>query len=315
MYEAKKISKTYITRKRENLFKMTEEKKVALKDVDIKIEQGKVVSLLGINGAGKTTLIKIMSTLLEPTSGQVIYEGKNAFSNTNIVKKNINVITGGERNLFWRLSAYENLRYFGALYGLRGKELEIKIDGLLELVDLKDEKFTPVERYSKGMKQRLQIAKGLINDPKYLFLDEPTLGLDVQIATEIRQYVSLLAKEQNKGILLTSHYINEVQELSDYIYILSGGEVMKKGTIDNVVSSFDVKYKYIIMGFCNYKIDETFSGFKFSINYFGNGKFELIITSKDQIFNTIMKKLIENNVVIESIEEKKPTLEEVLLLV
>ncbi|MCK9905902.1 ABC transporter ATP-binding protein, partial [Frankia sp. Cpl3] len=164
---------------------------------------GKIVGLLGINGAGKTTTIKMCTTLLEPTSGSITVDGLDVVKQDRQIKAIVNMIAGGERMLYWRLTGRENLVYFGSLYGLSGSSLHARISQLLKQVGLEEAADTPVERYSKGMKQRLQIARGLINDPKYIFLDEPTLGLDAPIARHLRQYVKELAQQQGKSILLT----------------------------------------------------------------------------------------------------------------
>lgn len=138
------------------------------------------------------------------------------------------MVTGGERNLYWRLSARQNLAYFGALYGLKGKVLAQRIAQLLEVVELSGNGDQPVEQFSKGMKQRLQIARGLINQPDYLFLDEPTLGLDIGIAQKLRQQIKQL--KADTGILLTTHYIGEAEALCDDIIVLNQGEVIAQGT-------------------------------------------------------------------------------------
>jgi len=146
------------------------------------------------------------------------------------VKKRINMITGGERMIYWRLTARENLRYYGHLYDVDRKILDRRIDELLDRVGLEEKKDIPVERFSKGMKQRLQIARGLINDPSYIFMDEPTLGLDAAISRELRDYVRALSQEREKAILLTSHYIQEVEELCEYVYVVNDGLVIAQGT-------------------------------------------------------------------------------------
>jgi ABC-type multidrug transport system ATPase subunit len=143
----------------------------------------------------------------------------------------------GERMLYWRLTGRENLQYFGSLYGLSGAALNDRIDSLLKQVELEEAADTPVERYSKGMKQRLQIARGLINDPKYIFLDEPTLGLDAPIARHLRQHVKSLATEQGKAILLTSHYIHEVEELCDEVYIINKGKLVAHDTPEKLTKA------------------------------------------------------------------------------
>ncbi len=172
----------------------------------------------------------MLASIIAPTSGSLTMNGVDAVKNHLWIKERINVISGGERNLYWRLTAKENLRYFGSLYGLSGDDLDKRIAYLLRTVGLEEAANVPVERYSKGMKQRLQIARGLINDPIYLFMDEPTLGLDIVIAKEIRNLVSDLAHKEGRGILLTTHYISEAEELCDYIYILDKGRIIAEGT-------------------------------------------------------------------------------------
>ncbi|MDE6938275.1 MAG: ABC transporter ATP-binding protein, partial [Lachnospiraceae bacterium] len=202
----------------------------AVKDISLEIPQEKIIGVLGINGAGKTTTIRMLASVIAPTSGSLTMNGVDAVKNHLWIKERINVISGGERNLYWRLTAKENLRYFGSLYGLSGVDLDKRIAYLLRTVGLEEAANVPVERYSKGMKQRLQIARGLINDPIYLFMDEPTLGLDIVIAKEIRNLVSDLAHKEGRGILLTTHYISEAEELCDYIYILDKGRIIAEGT-------------------------------------------------------------------------------------
>ncbi len=201
----------------------------AVKDISLEIPQEKIIGVLGINGAGKTTTIRMLASIIAPTSGSLTMNGVDAVKNHLWIKERINVISGGERNLYWRLTAKENLRYFGSLYGLSGDDLDKRIAYLLRTVGLEEAANVPVERYSKGMKQRLQIARGLINDPIYLFMDEPTLGLDIVIAKEIRNLVSDLAHKEGRGILLTTHYISEAEELCDYIYILDKGRIIAEG--------------------------------------------------------------------------------------
>ena len=136
---------------------------------------------------------------------------------------------------------------------VNNKILKERIDNLLNLVGLKDKKNIPVETFSKGMKQRLQIARGLINDPQYLFLDEPTIGLDAVVSKEMRKHIKSLAKEQNKGILLTSHYMGEIEELCDYIYILNDGSLIKQGTVKELASETFNRKNYVLKLYSNNK--------------------------------------------------------------
>ncbi|MNP01355.1 Daunorubicin/doxorubicin resistance ATP-binding protein DrrA [compost metagenome] len=154
------------------------------------------------------------------------------------------MIAGGERMIYWRLTAYENLWYYGQLYGIPNDILEKRIEELLKLVGLYENKDKKVEEFSKGMKQRLQIARGLINDPSYIFMDEPTLGLDAVVSKELRTHVKSLAKEKGKGILLTSHYMEEVEELADYIYVLDKGMIIRQGTSKELSKQVFKKVEY-----------------------------------------------------------------------
>lgn len=231
MVQSDRLCKVYRVKEKKGLFKPASIKEVvAAKDLSLTIEPGHIVGLLGVNGAGKTTTIRMLAGILEPTSGTFTIDGIDGVKHPREIKKKVNVITGGERNIYWRLTARENLEYFGALYGVPKALLKERIAALIDLVGLDDSADVPVEKYSKGMKQRLQIARGLINDPQYLFLDEPTLGLDIAIAKELRAYVRDLAKEHERGILLTTHYITEVEELCDTVYLINEGRVIKTGS-------------------------------------------------------------------------------------
>lgn len=201
----------------------------ALKGISFTVNKGEIFGLLGPNGAGKTTTMKILTTLLAPSSGEAKILGYDCFGDEKFIRDKINFIFGGERGLYWRLSAYENLQYFGDIYKVPGKVLKQRILQLVKLVGLEGREMEKVENFSKGMKQRLQIARGLINDPEILFLDEPTIGLDPVGAKELRKIV-LKLKEDGKTILLTTHYMQEADELCDRIAIINNGEIIDIGT-------------------------------------------------------------------------------------
>lgn len=234
MLMADSLRKVYITREKK-MFGGKKREVEAVKNLTLRLEPGEIVGLLGMNGAGKTTTIKMLSTLLIPTSGTVTIDGFDSVKDPKRIKGMVNMIAGGERMLYWRLTGWENLEYFGNLYGLSGKKLKDRIHWLLKQVGLEEAADTPVERYSKGMKQRLQIARGLINDPKYIFLDEPTLGLDAPVAKHLREYVSELARQEGKGIILTSHYLAEVEELCNRVYVIEKGELIIHDTPSNLI--------------------------------------------------------------------------------
>ncbi len=198
---------------------------VAVDDISFQISQGELFGLLGPNGAGKTTTIKMLTTLLIPTSGTARVLGNDIVRDAKHIRPVIGFIFGGERGLYWRLSGIDNLRYFSSLYHVEPEISKKRIPYLLELVGLKDRGNEKIEGYSRGMKQRLHIARALLHDPKVLFLDEPTLGLDPVGAREIRQTISDLQAEK-KTILLTTHYMFEADALCQRVAVINHGLIV-----------------------------------------------------------------------------------------
>ena len=209
----------------------------ALDGVDLQIPQGVVFGLLGPNGAGKTTMVRILATLLAPTAGSARVLGLDVMKETSKVRQAIGLVLGGERGLYGRLSGRENLQYFGAINRLSPKEADSRADELLEHLGLKDAAKTTVDRYSRGMKQRLHIARGLMTNPEVIFLDEPTLGLDPAGAQYLRQLVSELARS-GKTILLTTHYMLEADLLCHQIAIINKGQIVAQGTPQDIKGTF-----------------------------------------------------------------------------
>lgn len=204
----------------------------ALSELSFQVKKGEVFGLLGPNGAGKTTTIKILTTLLTPTDGDVKVLGIDPVKHENKLRPKINFVYGGERNLYWRITARENLSYFADLYKVSKDEKKERISYLLDLVRLTSRADDRVETFSKGMKQRLQIARGLINDPDILFLDEPTIGLDPIGARELREIVKSLTN-LGKTVLLTTHYMEEADELCDRIAFIKNGKIIAVNTPGN----------------------------------------------------------------------------------
>ena len=201
----------------------------AVRAVSFTIEQGELFGLLGPNGAGKTTTIKMLITLLIPTAGSARVLGLDVVKDAREVRKRIGYVFGGERGVYERLSGYDNLRYFAELYGVPPKLQKPRIEELLELVGLKGREHERAEGYSRGMKQRLHVARGLLHDPEVLFLDEPTIGLDPVGARELRSTIASLTAA-GKTILLTTHYMFEADALCDRIAVISKGKIVAEGT-------------------------------------------------------------------------------------
>jgi ABC-2 type transport system ATP-binding protein len=201
----------------------------AVRGVSFEIQEGELFGLLGPNGAGKTTTIKMLITLLIPTKGTARVLGYDVVKDAREVRRRIGYVFGGERGVYERLSGYDNLRYFAELYGVPPQEIRPRIDQLLELVGLKGREQERAEGYSRGMKQRLHIARGLLHDPPVVFLDEPTIGLDPVGARELRATIASLA-DAGKTILLTTHYMFEADALCDRIAVINRGEIVAHGT-------------------------------------------------------------------------------------
>src|SRR5512138_665605 len=202
---------------------------VAVDDVSFDIQEGELFGLLGPNGAGKTTTTKMLTTLLIPTAGTATVKGFNVVTQADQVRRRIGFIFGGERGLYWRLSGIDNLRYFASLYNLDPGYTKKRIDYLLDMVGLQGRGDEKVQGYSRGMKQRLHVARTLLHDPDVLFLDEPTLGLDPVGAREFRQVILNLQSEK-KTILLTTHYMFEADALCDRIAVINHGRIVALDT-------------------------------------------------------------------------------------
>src|SRR5436853_1186689 len=201
----------------------------AVRGVSFSVAQGELFGLLGPNGAGKTTTIKMLITLLLPTSGQARVLGHDVVDNAREIRKRIGYVFGGDRGLYERLSAYDNLRYFAELYGVSGSKQRARIAEVLELVGLAGREQERVEGYSRGMRQRLHIARGILHDPEVVFLDEPTIGVDPVGARDLRQTIADLVKV-GKTVLLTTHYMFEADALCDRIAVIAKGEIVGEGT-------------------------------------------------------------------------------------
>jgi ABC-2 type transport system ATP-binding protein len=225
--EVTELTRTYRTRT--GIFRRKRTEVHALNGISFEVESGELFGLLGPNGAGKTTTIKILTTLLLPSSGEARVLGFDPVADVREVRRRIGYVFGGDRGLYERLSARDNLRYFSELYGVPPRTQAHRIDELLELVGLTDRHHERVEGYSRGMRQRLHIARGLLHDPEVLFLDEPTIGLDPVGARELRETIGSL-RAGGKTILLTTHYMYEADELCQRIAVIAGGKIVAHGT-------------------------------------------------------------------------------------
>lgn len=224
--EVRDLRREYVTR---SFFGKSSKVTEALAGVTFDVKKGELFGLIGPNGAGKTTTIKILTTLLTPTSGRAFVMGLDVNRQIYEIRKRIGIVFGGERGLYNRVTAVENMKYFSDLYGVDPGVSRKRILELIHLVGLEGRENDKVEKYSRGMKQRLHIAKALVNDPELVFLDEPTIGLDPAGARDIREMIREMEK-WGKTILLTTHYMFEADELCRRIAVISKGKIVALDT-------------------------------------------------------------------------------------
>ena len=234
------LSKTFISKERKKGEPKRKKEIHALKGVNLEVADGEVFGLLGPNGAGKTTLIKCLTTLLLPTGGTAWVNGYNITNQEDQVRASIGCMLMGDRGLYWKLTGRENLDYFGALYHVPKADRLKRIDFLIDLLRLGDFVDRTVETYSSGQRMIVAFAKALVNDAPILFLDEPTVTMDVPTARELRKIVKDM-NEAGKTILYTTHLMHEAEELCDRVAIIDHGEIIALGTTDELRRSLETE--------------------------------------------------------------------------
>ncbi|GAA1580141.1 daunorubicin resistance protein DrrA family ABC transporter ATP-binding protein [Kribbella sancticallisti] len=198
----------------------------AVRPTTLSVPWGEVIGLLGPNGAGKTTIIKMICGLVTPTAGTIRLGGFDVAKQRSDAVRLIGAVLEGSRNVYWPLSAWENLLYFGRLKGLRSAEIRARAEQLLRDLDLWQRRHEPVGSYSRGMQQKVAVSAALITDPPILLLDEPTIGLDVESARTFKNWIAHLAQDEHKTIVLTTHQLPVAQELANRIAVIRNGEII-----------------------------------------------------------------------------------------
>ncbi|MCX8190157.1 MAG: ATP-binding cassette domain-containing protein [Candidatus Diapherotrites archaeon] len=284
----------------------------AVDSVSFSVHEGEIFGLLGPNGAGKTTIINILTTILKPTSGFVKVAGID-IKNRPEVRRNIGIVFQ-DPALDNKLTGRENLDFHARMYGLDKKSRSSRIKEVLELVELTEKADVVVEKYSGGMKRRLEIARGLLQKPKVLFLDEPTLGLDVQTRRKIWHYIEDLRKEENITILLTTHYIEEADYLCDRVAIINEGKIIaveKPSKIREMVGGEIISVK--IDGKAKPFKDELIkNGLAKEINE-RNGLLDITVEKGETKLPLIIKKADKLGLNIDYVSFRKPSLEDAFL--
>lgn len=218
---------------------------LAVRNLNLSVQPGQVFGFLGPNGAGKTTTIKMICCLVKPTSGRATVNGYDVWRRRSAAMRQIGVVLEGTRNVYWSLSAWDNLVYFGNLKGLWGKRLAVRAEHLLRELALWERRRDLVRTFSRGMQQKVAIACALIADPSIVLLDEPTLGLDVQAARTVKDMVKRLARERGKTIVLTTHQLDLAEDLCDRVAIISKGRIIADEPVEQLLNLFSEEYYQI----------------------------------------------------------------------
>jgi len=247
------------------------EKTTVLNNINLQVKQGELFCLLGPNGAGKTTLIKILSSLILPSSGKALVNGFDVVTDNKSVRKSIGLVVSDERSFYWRLTGKQNLRFFATLNNLAKATFESRIESVLKLLDLHKEANKPFKNYSTGTRQKFAIARGLLSNPKILIMDEPTRSLDRSTSQDLKKLIKeKIVGEEKNTVLLTTHNIYEAEELADRVGIIHQGEIKTIGALQQIrntiksekiykisVENPDAQFKHIIKS-ANFKDSVSF---------------------------------------------------------
>jgi ABC-2 type transport system ATP-binding protein len=292
---------------------------LALENVDLSIKKGELFGLLGPNGAGKTTLIKILTTLLSPTTGIATVAGFDVEKSPDEVRKRINMVSGGETSGYGLLTVRENLWMFAQFYGIESKVANDRIKRLSEIVGISDRLNTKSSDLSTGLRQKMNIIRGFITDPQVLFLDEPTLGLDVGASRDVRTFIKKWMNDNGeRTLLLTTHYMVEADELCDRVAIINQGKVLACDTPSNLKKTLQKEAIFNI---------NLYAPSGLEINKFKNitGVKNCVLTQKpesttldiildeDSVLSEIITEISQQSLRILRLEKREPSLEDVFI--
>jgi len=291
---------------------------IALDQVNAEVRRGEIFGLLGPNGAGKTTLIKILTTLLSPTTGKAWVDGLDVDSQASEIRRRINMVTGGETSGYGLLTVRENLWMFSQFYGLDYGTTNQRINELLDLVGLADRKSTKISDLSTGLRQKMNFVRGFITDPQIIFLDEPTLGLDVGASREVRGYIKRWVTDNpEKTVLLTTHIMTEADELCDRVAIIDRGQILACDT------PFHLKHK--LQRDAIFRLQTTYlpeaasqvgglEGVRQCIHRHLDEHTELsLILDAEDVLAPVIAALSAEGARLLSLEKREPTLEDVFM--
>ncbi len=285
----------------------------AVKGLSLHVEKGESYGFLGPNGAGKTTSISMMSGILKPNFGRVLIDDADIWQESAKVKRTIGVVPQ-ETALYEELSSRDNLRFWGRLYGLSGRELRERVDAVLSRVGLSDRAREPVDRFSGGMKRRLNLAMGLVHRPRVLFLDEPTVGIDPQARLNI---LDLIREEASRGVTVfyTTHYLEEAQDLCDRLSILDHGEMLAEGSVEELTSMVGSREVMTLLG--DFSVDQVQRVVQknASLTTIGLEKGRVLLSLQDakKKIPSLLDEFARESITIESLSVKEANLQDVFL--
>jgi ABC-2 type transport system ATP-binding protein len=292
----------------------------AVEGVSLDIEEGELFGLLGPNGAGKTTLIKLLCCLVLPNSGTAHIFGHNILKEEQAVKKLVGLVNAEERSFFWRLTGRENLQFFASLYQLTRQQARKRIDELLDMVELADDADIRFQNYSTGMRQKLAIARGLLSEPRVLFVDEPTRSLDPVSAQAVRVFLKEKVAGEGKTIILATHNLNEAEQLCDRLAIMNHGRVNALGSVRELRSVFQTQEKCelqvkhlsetvlprlrLIEGVLDCRVTDKDNG---------ASSLELRISSREKVLPDVMKTIVNSGVEVCDCHLRELALDEIFV--
>jgi ABC-2 type transport system ATP-binding protein len=291
---------------------------VALNGVNLEVPRGELFGLLGPNGAGKTTLIKILTTLLAPSSGEAWIHGHDVVKDAAKVRPIINMVSGGESSGYGILNVRENLWLFSRIYGVPNAEIRQRIDQMLSVVGLADKAGSRISHLSTGQRQKMNFCRGFITDPQVLFLDEPTLGLDVTSARAIRVFLKQwMAEKPGRTLLLTTHYMAEADELCDRLAIIDRGQVLACDTPANLkrrVQKYPLFELQLPPGSKGATPLESLPGVHQATQHETPERVELKVSlEEDVVIGNVVQNLVSTGNKILSLKKVEPTLEDVFI--
>ena len=294
---------------------------VALEGVNLEVERGELFGLLGPNGAGKTTLIKILATLLLPSSGTALVDGMDVTTQTTDVRRNISMVSGGETSGYGLLTVEENLWMFARFYGLDNKVAKERIDVMMKVMGIDDRRRAKIGDLSTGLRQKMNFIRGFVSDPNVVFLDEPTLGLDVQAARDVRAFVrQWMHDHPDRTVLLTTHYMAEADELCDRLAIIDKGKVLVCDTPENLKRSlqteaiFNLKIAPLGPRPKNGDMIESVPGVRGVHAADVNGHTELSLTLRgEDALPNVLAHLTQRGSSLLALEKREPSLEDVFM--